>query len=315
MKFSDMALKVLAAKESGLIKTNAEFWSKCSNRREFDEKICKTPGFSMVYERLYDTHSDNDGDVGIICAFDEGFPYINPKVKNKGDKPFLIFYRGDLSLLSDLNKNVAVIGLINPEEEIQRREREIVKQLVNNELIIVSGLAAGCDSIAHRVAVDMSGKTVAILPSSISKVYPAGHREFAEEIVEKGGLLISEYYKDPKSRNESLKRFIERDRLQAMFSKAVILIASYRKGEGDSGSRHAMEAAKKYGIERFTMFNQKTDSKNPQFGLNRDYLNENVDNRTKVLMTDSINYIKALHNPNLDSSHTSSECGQLGFNI
>lgn len=315
MKFSDIALKVLAAKESGLIKTNAEFWSKCPNRREFDEKICKAPGFSTTHERLYDAYSDNDSDIGIICAFDEDFPYINPKVKNKGDKPFLLFYRGDYSLLSDLNKNVAVIGLINPEEKIQKREREIVKRLAKNDLIIVSGLAAGCDSIAHRVAVDMVGKTVAILPSSISKVYPAEHREFAEEIVEKGGLLISEYYKDPTSRSESLKRFIERDRLQAMFSKVVILIASYRKGEGDSGSRHAMEAAKKYGIERFTMFNQKTDSKNPQFGLNRDYLSENVDNRTKVLMTGSINYITTLHNPNLDSSHTSSECGQLGFNI
>lgn len=315
MKFSDIALKVLAAKESGLIKTNAEFWSKCPNRWEFDEKICKSPEFFKEYDRLFDRYSDNDSDIGIICAFDEDFPYINPKVKNKGDKPFLLFYRGDFSLLSNLNKNVAVIGLTNPEEEIRKRERDVVKRLVNNEIIIVSGLAAGCDFIAHRVAIDMGGKTIGILPSNISKVYPAEHREFAEEIVEKGGLLISEYYKEPTSRGESLKRFIERDRLQAMFSKVVILIASYRKGEGDSGSRHAMEAAKKYGIERFTMFNQKTDSKNPQFGLNRDYLSENVDNLTKVLMTGSINYITALHNPNLDSSHTSTEYKQLGFNI
>ncbi|MDY2794777.1 MAG: DNA-processing protein DprA [Peptostreptococcus porci] len=315
MKFSDIAIKVWAAKESGLIRTNAEFWSKCPNRREFDEKICKDPEFSMVYERLYDTHSDNDSDIGIICAFDEDFPYINPKVKNKGDKPFLIFYRGDLSLLSDLNKNVAVIGLTNPEEEIQKREREIVKRLVNNELIIVSGLAEGCDSIAHKVAVDMGGKTIAILPSNISKVYPAGHREFAEEIVGKGGLLISEYYKEPATRNESLKRFIERDRLQAMFSKAIILISSYRKGEGDSGSRHAMESAKKYGIDRFAMFNQKTDSENPQFGLNRDYLSENVENRTKVLMTGSINDITSLYNPDLDSSNTLSGDGQISFKI
>ena len=66
MKFSDIALKVLAAKESGIIKTNAEFWSKCPNRREFDEKICKAPGFSMTHERLYDAYSDNDSDIGII---------------------------------------------------------------------------------------------------------------------------------------------------------------------------------------------------------------------------------------------------------
>lgn len=313
MKFSDIALKVFAAKESGIIKTNAEFWSKCSNRGEFDEKICNAPEFYEVYERLLSTCSDSDSDVGIICAFDKAFPYINSKVKNKGDKPFLIFYRGDLSLLSDLNKNVAVIGLINPEEEIKKRERDIVRQLINNELIIVSGLAVGCDSVAHKVAIDMGGKTVAVLPSNISRVYPTEHREFAEEIVEKGGLLISEYYKEPTSRNESVKRFIERDRLQAMFSKAVILIASYRKGEGDSGSRHAMEAAKKYGIVRFAMFNQKTDNEKPQFGLNIDYLRENVDNRTKVLLTESINDITSLYNPNLDYSNISSGYEQLSL--
>lgn len=313
MKFSDIALKVFAAKESGLIKTNAEFWSKCPNRGEFDKKICNAPKFSEVYERMFNTCSDSESDVGIICAFDEAFPHINSKVKNKGDKPFLIFYRGDISLLSDLNKNVAVIGLINPEEEIKKRERDIVKQLVNNELIIVSGLAAGCDSIAHKVAVDMGGKTIAILPSNISKVYPAEHREFAEEIVEKGGLLISEYYKESASRNESVKRFIERDRLQAMFSKAVILIASYRKGEGDSGSRHAMEAARKYGIDRFAMFNQKIDNENPQFGLNIDYLSENVDNPTKTLLTESINDIASLYNPDLDCSNTSAGYEQLSL--
>jgi DNA processing protein len=52
-----------------------------------------------------------------------------------------------------------------------------------------------------------------------------------------------------------------------MFSKAIILIASYRKNEGDSGSRHAMEAAKNYKIERYVVFNKEIDYDNKQFGL------------------------------------------------
>jgi len=55
-------------------------------------------------------------------------------------------------------------------------------------------------------------------------------------------------------------------------SKAVILIASYRKGEGDSGSRHAFEKAKEYDKERLVMFNEKTDKNLPIFGLNKDYV-------------------------------------------
>lgn len=313
MKFSDIALKVLSAKESGLIRTNAEFWSKYSSRCDFDEMICKAQGFSKIYERLCNLYSNNDSDIGITCVFDEDFPHINPKVKNNSEKPFLLFYRGELSLLRNLNKNVAVIGLINPEENIKKREREVVKQLVNSSLTIVSGLATGCDSIAHKVAIDMGGKTVAILPSNISKVYPAENRDFAEEIVERGGLLISEYYKEPISRNESLKRFIDRDRLQAMFSKAVILIASYRKGEGDSGSRHAMEAAKKYGICRFAMFDEKIDDEKLQFGLNKDYLREHMDNPTKILLPSTINYITTLYNPDLDCANNSSAYVQLSL--
>ena len=143
-----------------------------------------------------------------------------------------------------------------------------------------------------------NGKTIAILPSQISKIYPAKNRNLAEEIVNKGGLLLSEYYKDSTSKSEAINRFIERDRLQAMFSKAIILIASYRKDEGDSGSRHAMEAARKYGIERFVMYNSKTDENNKRFGLNRDLIYQTSD-RVSILQSNSINYIKSIENSSL----------------
>ena len=166
-------------------------------------------------------------------------------------------------------------------------------------MIIVSGLAAGCDSIAHKSCLEMNGKTIAILPSPISKIYPAENKKLAEDIVKKGGLLISEYYKEPKSRFEAVNRFIERDRLQAMFSKAIILIASYRKGEGDSGSRHAMEAAKKYEIDRYVTYNSKTDENNKKFSLNKDLLLNKGTCDVKILQASSIINIKSLKNNNL----------------
>jgi DNA processing protein len=210
-----------------------------------------------------------------------------------------LFYRGDLSLLSNLNKNVAVIGLIDPDEEIIKRETVIVKSLVKNDLVIVSGLAKGCDTIAHKTCLETNGKTIAILPSQLSKVHPAENRDVAEKIVKKGGLLISEYYKDAASKYEAINRFVERDRLQAMFSKAIILIASYRKGEGDSGSRHAMEVARKYGIERYAMYNSRIDENNMRFGLNKDLVSSKGVDQVKVLKPSSIGLIKSLENPNL----------------
>ena len=299
MKYSDIGLRVLAAKECGIVKTNAQFWGTFADREKFNKVVLNDDRVIKTLEKISSELDSTDSAEGIICAYDDDFPFINRKVKNNGDKPYLLFYRGDLSLLNDLNKNIAVIGLTDPDEEIIKRETDIVRRLVKNDLVIVSGLAIGCDTIAHKTSLETNGKTIAILPSQLGKVYPTENRDLAEEIVRKGGLLVSEYYKDADSKYEAINRFIERDRLQAMFSKAIILIASYRKGEGDSGSRHAMEAARKYEIERYAMYNSKMDEDNKRFGLNKDLVNSKGADQVKILMPSSIDLIKSLANPNL----------------
>lgn len=302
MIYSDIALKVLAAKEIGLIKTNAQFITEFFEREKFNEIVSQNEQIIKVADTFAQQFATGDEDEGFVCAFDEKFPVINNNVKN-GDKPYLLFYKGDISLLSDLNKNVAVIGLIDPTLQIEKREIEVVGQLVKSGLTIVSGLAKGCDAIAHKVCVDKGNKTIAILPSQISKITPAINRNLANDIVIKGGLLLTEYYKEPLGRHDVIGRFIDRDRLQAMFSKAVVLIASYRKNEGDSGSRHAMEAALNYGIERYVMFNETTDFNDKQFGLNKDLVKLKA---VKILNKGSIETIKKLINSNFtnDSDYT-----------
>lgn len=311
MKYSDIALKVLAAKECGIIKSNAQFWGNFSDKEKFDQNVAVLDNVIMKSEKISDELDATDALGGIVCAYDDDFPYINRSVKNNGDKPYLLFYKGDFSLLHDLNKNVAVIGLINPYEEIIQRETDIVNRLVKMGLVIVSGLATGCDTVAHKACLEANGKTIAILPSQINKVYPAENRDFAEEIVKHGGLLITEYYKDAASKKEAINRFIERDRLQAMFSKAIILIASYRKDEGDSGSRHAMEAARKYKIHRYAMYNSTLDNDNKLFGLNKDLVSSMGPDQVQILLPSSIDSIKVLHNPNLSVDHSAEVDEQL----
>lgn len=296
MRYSDIALKVLAAKECGIIKSAAQFWGSFADKNKFEEEISKDDRVTKTIVKISNEFDSVESEEGIICIYDDEFPVINRKVKNNSDKPYLLFYKGNLTLLNDLNKNIAVIGLVDPDEEIINRESDVVKRLVANELVIVSGLAFGCDTIAHKACLEAGGKTIAILPSQLNKIYPAKNRNIAEEIVDQGGLLLSEYYKDSSTKSEAINRFIERDRLQAMFSKAIILIASYRKGEGDSGSRHAMEAAKKYEIERYVMYNSKTDKNNRRFGLNKDLIGMG---KVKILQVNSIDHIKSLKNPNL----------------
>lgn len=298
MNYSAIALKVFAAKLANCIKSNAAFWKDYNTPEKFsilNFSLENAKKYISEYEKLF-TDKESE-DIGFICAFDDSFPVLNPKAANS-DKPYLLFYRGNLSLLDNLNNNIAVIGTIEPSEEITARENQILQALVDENTVIVSGLARGCDSIAHKFCVDNNYKTIAILPGPIHKISPAINRKLAEQIVEKQGLLISEYFEESRSGREISSRYIERDRLQAMFSKVVLLIASYRKGEGDSGSRYAMGNAKKYGIERYAMFNAATDNEDKQFGLNKDLLEDNKDS-VKILQKSSIPQIKNFTNSNL----------------
>jgi DNA processing protein len=220
---------------------------------------------------------------GLVALGDPNFPQIRGEVNN-GDKPVVLFYKGDIELLSIDNKNITVIGLLNPEGSIEERERKIVANLVKNGATIVSGLAFGCDSISHIQTLDSNGKTVAVLPSPLNSIMPARNKGLAYQIVEEGGLLVTEYGNDYKNQFELSSRYQQRDRLQALFCDTIILAASYAQNSAerwkmfgqklDSGARLAMGYAKKYGIPRAVMYDADLDSENPMFDLNRDLINE-----------------------------------------
>lgn len=212
---------------------------------------------------------------GVVAKGDYDFPTTRGIVK-PGDRPFAIFYKGDLSLLSVNNLNVAVIGVLNPDNKVELTERIVTKEILNHEATIVSGLALGCDTVAHLVALENARKTIAILPSSLDSIIPKENVSLANRIVEQGGLLVSEYYEEPKSKNELINRFIIRDRLQALFSDAVLLAASYAPNKlgNDCGSRHAMMKAEDYGIRRAVIYNEQKHKDNPMYDLNRKILTE-----------------------------------------
>ena len=212
---------------------------------------------------------------GVTAVGDNDFPSYRGKVKNS-EQPIVLFYRGDLSLLKATNKNIAVIGLLNPDDDTETIEQEVVAELVKNGATIVSGLALGCDSIAHRQTLRSNGTTVAILPSPLNNILPASNIELANEIVSNNGLLITEYYEDAKYKMELGGRYQERDRLQALFSDSIILSASYAKNVqgNDSGSRLAMGYALNYSIPRAIIYDPVTDINNPKYDLNRQLMRE-----------------------------------------
>ena len=276
--YSQIALKIYSAICDGLITSRNLFWKNFST----EEKINALDIDTEKYEQKL-----KNADFDIVSCFDENFPKIPESVPGK-DRPFLFAYRGNLSLLNAFDNNIAVIGVKEPNEDIAEREKKIVSKIIENGFCVVSGLADGCDTVAHTECVKNSCKTVAFLPSTLDKIYPPKNFELSQKIVESGGLVVSEYVTEPKSRGEGISRFVERDRLQAMFSKAVVLIASYRYGEGDSGSRHAMQKAKIYGKQKFMMLDKHKDFSKAIFGLNQDLLDEDVTILTEKSIKDLV---------------------------
>ncbi|OUL62730.1 DNA-processing protein DprA [Flavobacterium sp. AJR] len=223
---------------------------------------------------------------GFVALGDPNFPQYRGNVKDS-EKPVFLYYKGNIDLLSIENKNISVIGLLNPEGNIEERERKIVADFVKNGATIVSGLAFGCDSISHQQALDSNGNTVAILPSPLNNILPAKNKALAFQIVEEGGLLVTEYGNDFKSKMELSSRYKERDRLQALFCDTIVLAASYAQNSAekwqifeqklDSGARLAMDYAKDYSIPRAVMYDKNIDENNPMFDLNRDLIKEQTD--------------------------------------
>ena len=255
-----ISLKLYNLIKTGVIKSNAHFWKSF-----YDESIVNP--FSCDEQAIKQELKEKG--ISIISVFDENFPSTNVKLKNS-EKSFFFAYKGDITLLNNA-KIIAVIGALTPTTEIVKREEKVVKSLTEKGFNIMSGLAKGCDTVAHIESIKNGAKTIAFLPSTLDNIYPKQNINLANEIVNNDGLIVSEYVNEPKSKYEDVKRFIERDRLQALYSKAVVLIASFRKGEGDSGSRYAFEKAKEYGKKRLVLFRE-SDSNDLMFGLNKDYV-------------------------------------------
>lgn len=297
MKYTDNAINIITAKTfKGIgrawivknLKGNEDVDTIVSiiNKNSKQEEIITIYDFefskNQILKQLEKFEESCDG---IVAIGDKKFPKYRGNVK-ESEQPIYLFYKGDLSLLDLENNNITVIGLLNPDETIGIREQKIVAEIVKKNITIVSGLALGCDSIAHRQAL-LGGNTVAILPSPLNNIMPTKNKSLAFEIVENGGLLITEYYDEHKSAMDLSSRYKDRDRLQALYCDAIILAASYAQDSAtrwkitnqklDSGARLAMGFAKDYNIPRAVMYDQNLDIQNPMFDLNRQLINEQKD--------------------------------------
>lgn len=159
-----------------------------------------------------------------IDILNKNFPQ---KLKHIENPPQILFYKGNYNAV--INENtVAIIGSRKSYKESEKNAYEISKRLSIERYSIISGLAIGCDTYAHKGCLDSKGMTVGVLSNGLDRIYPAQNRELAENIIENNGCLLSEY---PIGFSSFKKNFIERDRIQSGLSLGTIVIqASIKSG-------------------------------------------------------------------------------------
>ena len=148
------------------------------------------------------------------------------EAKNAPDELHLA---GDPSLLTE-GQRVAIVGSRKASPEGLARARSFAKTLVEHGITVVSGLAEGIDAVAHQTAIEMGGKTIAVLGTPLSKAYPAQHQDLLDTI-KRDHLAVSQFPEGHPSRRENFPR---RNRTMALISDATVVVEA---GE-ESGSRH-----------------------------------------------------------------------------
>lgn len=171
----------------------------------------------------------------IISVADPEYPRRLAATK---DDPFILYVKGKLA--PDGDHSVAIIGTREPTAHGIQIAQRVSKFFAEKGSSIVSGLALGCDAVAHETAIQCGSHTVAVLAHGLQTISPSKHKELAKRIIESGGALVSEY---PFGQSAQAQQFVKRDKTQAGLADGVVMIQSDLKG----GSLHASRATLEYG--------------------------------------------------------------------
>lgn len=165
--------------------------------------------------------------------------------------PEELFWKGDFSLITE-GRRVSIVGSRKASREGLIRAEIIASALIELDITVVSGLALGIDTVAHKTAIEKKGKTIAVVGTPLESVYPAANRDLYS-IIEHNHLAVSQF---PKGYPFQKKNFPIRNRTMALISDATIIIEATE----NSGTRHQGWEALRLGRTVYLLENLVNDS-------------------------------------------------------
>ncbi len=193
-------------------------------KESVNSKRVSNEQFKYILEEVNKTKEDSiKNNIEMVSILDNKYPRL---LKEINDAPIILFYKGNYDCL--INENiVAIIGTRHITDNGTRVAYKTSKYFSELDYSIVSGLAIGCDTYAHKAAVDSKKSTIAVMPCGLDTIVPKVNNKLADDILESNGCLVSEY----ECGSELYKyNYVKRNRIQSGLSKGVIVIETSEKG-------------------------------------------------------------------------------------
>lgn len=190
-------------------------------REEAIRGILSRVGFAAAEAEL--RHCERHG-IRALASTDEEYPAL---LRESPDHPHILYCVGDRTLFG--RPMLAMVGTREQSPYGERVCRYLIEGLAERvpDLVIVSGLAFGIDSVCHRLALECGLKTVAVVANSLPGVTPTQHSHLAREMVEAGGAILSEL---PSSTKQNGSYYVPRNRIIAGLCEGLVLIESPASG-------------------------------------------------------------------------------------
>ena len=171
---------------------------------------------------------------------------LYPKsIESISDPPICLYVKGEIKNFNFVKEFfIAIVGTRKPTPYGQQIARKFAEELTRAGFVIVSGMAIGIDTAAHKTCLAAEGKTIAVLGCGVDIVYPASNYNLYRLIIDKGGLIISEF---PPGQLVAKGLFIARNRLISALSLGVVVV----EGGKDSGALITARYAAEQGKEVF----------------------------------------------------------------
>jgi DNA processing protein len=159
--------------------------------------------------------------VAVVCTFEHGYPALLREAQNP---PPVLCIAGEITPEDD--PALAIVGTREPTPDGSRAAREVARACAQCGITVVSGLARGVDTAAHRGVLDAGGRTIAVLGSGIRRVHPRRNRRLARTIRERGALVSEQ----PPDASPSAARLMARNRLTSALARGVVAVESTLRG-------------------------------------------------------------------------------------